>query len=205
MCWALRTRMRRLVVPSILLALAGCSAGGPSSAGPSTKVATSVSPSISSSSSPQTFESSRHGYRVEVPPRWHVVQYEGTWTKLDQFGPGIEVPGEDVVSPLDLSSFLVVNSMKIPKGMTAAGWQAAFDALVAAGADPNCPGTARTDVLAGEPAKVLEQHCEGSVLIGRSLTHAGRGYYFTIRFPANDAATKATLDGIVASIQFTSP
>jgi hypothetical protein len=130
------------------------------------------------------------------------VQYEGTWTSLKQFAPGVEVPGEDVISPQDLSSFLVVNSMAIPDQMTAAGWRAAFDALVAAGVDPNCPATPGTDRVDGEPAKLQKQPCDGSILIGRRLTHAGRGYYFTSRFPAGEAATQATLDATVTSVRF---
>jgi hypothetical protein len=30
----------------------------------------------------------------------------------------------------------------------------------------------------------------------------GRGYYFTIRFPAGEAATQATLDATVTSVRF---
>ena len=35
--------------------------------------------------------------------------------------------------------------------------------------------------------------------LGRSLTHAGRGYYFTWGFQSGDTTTKATLESIVAS------
>jgi hypothetical protein len=63
-----------------------------------------------------------------MPPGWDVTEYEGPWTRLAQFSPGAEVPGEDVVAPPDLSSFLVSNSMEIPTGLAAAGWQEAFDA-----------------------------------------------------------------------------
>jgi hypothetical protein len=204
-----RTWVRTLGMPTIAVALAACSTEAPPSAGPSatsgadsTEVVTSASPSVSSAPSPRTFESTRHGYSVEVPPDWDVTEYEGTWTSLEQFSPGAEVPGEDVVSPPDRASFLVANSMAIREGMTAADWLAAFDARVAAGLDPRCPATTGRGVVAGEPATIVEQPCEGSIVIGRSLTHGGRGYYFTIRFPAGDPTTEATLDGIVASLRF---
>jgi hypothetical protein len=38
-------------------------------------------------------------------------------------------------------------------------------------------------------------------VVGRSLTRGGRGYYFTIGFPAGDSTTEATLDGVVSSIR----
>ena len=38
--------------------------------------------------------------------------------------------------------------------------------------------------------------------VGRSLTHAERGYYFTMGFQSGDPTTKATLEGVVASIGF---
>lgn len=187
-----RTRVRKLAPIVIGLMLAACSSESPSSA---------ESPSMSSSPS-RTFESSRHAYRVEVPPGWDVTEYEGTWTRLAQFSPRAEVPGEDVLAPPDLSSFLVSNSMEIPAGLAAAEWQEAFDALVAAGLTAECPGTTGSEIVAGEAATVVEQPCEGSIIIGRSLTHQGRGYYFTIRFPADDAAVRVTLERLVRSIRF---
>jgi hypothetical protein len=69
-------------------------------------------------------------------------------------------------------------------------------------ADRRVPGYAGTDTVAGEPATVVEQPCEGSIVIGRSVTHEGRGYYFTIRFPADDAAVRETLERLVRSIRF---
>lgn len=184
--------MRNLALLTIGLTLAACSSEAPSAA----------APPASSSDPPRTFESTRHGYSVEVPPGWDVTEYEGTWKSLEQFAPGAEVAGEDVVAPTDLSSFLVSNSMRIPPKMAASEWLAAFDALVAAGFNSKCPGTTGTGAVAGEPATVVEQPCDGSIIIGRSLTHEGRGYYFTIRFPAGDATTEATFDGLVASIRF---
>jgi hypothetical protein len=161
-------------------------------------------PSNSSVSSDHSraFGSSRHRYRVEVPPGWDVAEYPGMWTRLAQFSPGAEVPGEDVVAPPDLSSFLVNNSMEIPPGLAPAEWQEAFDALVAAGLTAECPGTTGSDIVAGESATVVEQTCEGSIIVGRSLTHSGRGYYFTIRYPADDAVAKETLERVVRSIRF---
>lgn len=171
--------------------LTACSSDSPSTAAPT-----------SSSDPSRMFRSTRHGYSVEVPPGWDVTEYEGEWKSLEQFAPGAEVPGEDVVAPPDPSSFLVSNSMRIPPKMAASEWLAAFDALVAAGFDSKCPGSTGTGVVAGEPATVVEQPCDGSVVVGGSFTHEGRGYYFTIRFPAGEATTEVTLDGLVASIRF---
>jgi hypothetical protein len=184
-----------LTVLVVGLAACGASAEGEDGGASSTS---SVSPNPS-----RAFESSRHGYRVEVPPGWDVSEYPGTWRRLAQFSPGAEVPGEDVLAPPDPSSFLVMNSMEIPSGMGAAEWQEAFDALVAPGLTEECPGTTGNDILAGEPATVVEQPCGGSIIVGRNLTHAGRGYYFTIRYPADDAAAKETLERVVRSIRFT--
>jgi hypothetical protein len=56
--------------------------------------------------------------------------------------------------------------------------------------------------VGGEPARVLEERCEDMHLVGRSLTRADRGYYFTIGYPSGDETTAATLEGVVASIGF---
>ena len=56
--------------------------------------------------------------------------------------------------------------------------------------------------LPAEPATIVEQPCEGSIVVGRSLTHGGRGYYFTSRY-AEDDETAASTGQLVASIQFT--
>jgi hypothetical protein len=190
-----RTRVRKLAPIVVGLIVAACASEAPTSDRSPSTPTTSPSPS-------RTFESSRHGYLVEVPPRWDVTEHPGTWTRLGQFSPGAEVPGEDVVAPPDLSSFLVSNSMEIPSGMTASEWLEAFDALVAAGLPAACPATTGSGTLAGERATVVEQSCEGSIIIGRSLTHAGRGYYLTVRFPADDAAARATVERLVRSIRF---
>jgi hypothetical protein len=189
------TRIHKLVPIVLGLMVSACSSDVLPSVGPS-------SPSSVSSSPVRTFESSRHGYRFEVPPGWEVTEYEGTWTRLAEFSPGAEVPGEDVVAPADRSSFLVSDSMKIPSGLSEAEWLEAFDALVAGGLPAECPGTTGSETFLGEPATVVQQQCGGSIIIGRSLTHAGRGYYFTILFPADDAAVEATLEGLIGSIRF---
>jgi hypothetical protein len=194
----------RLGVVATTLALLTIAACGSSGSDDGTTAPTTSPPASSAppTTAPTSFTSTRHGYRVEVPPGWRVTEYEGTWTDLEQFNPGSEVPGEDVVAPLSISSFLVVNSMPIPDGMSAADWLVAFEALVAPAFTSSCPGTTRTGVLAGEPATIVEQPCEGSMIIGRSLTHRGRGYYFTTRGPLDDPDSEATLEDLVASIEF---
>lgn len=203
-----RTCSRRLGIASIAVTLAACSTGAPFTAGPSTmpgeRSTEGVSPtwvSVSPTATPLVFESERHRYRIKMPLGWRVVQYEGEWTSLEQFSPGAEVPGEDVVSPPNLASFLVANSMAIPEGMSPAEWLVAFDALVAPALNQECPGTASTGIMGGEPARVVEQRCDGFVIVGRSLTHEDRGYYFTVRFPEGDSTSEAALEGIIASIQ----
>jgi hypothetical protein len=49
---------------------------------------------------------------------------------------------------------------------------------------------------------VVEDTCDDDVILGRSLVHGGRGWYFTTR-GTDDAATTALLDDLVASIEFT--
>jgi hypothetical protein len=188
----------RVLSATMIVTFVGCATPDRSATPRTDEDTTPISPMPS----PSTFESERHSYTVEVPPEWDVTEYPGTWTRLSQFNPGAEVAGEDVVLSPDGGAFLVANSMAIPAGMTTSDWRTAFGARVEAGLDPNCPERSDSGTLAGETATIVTQRCEGMVIVGRSLTHAGRGYYFTVGFRAGDPATKATLDGIVASIRF---
>jgi hypothetical protein len=181
----------------IAVALVSCSSARPS--GP--PEATASAPPESPTASTSIFESERHSYRLEVPAGWDVTEYGGTWTSVSQFVPGAEIPGEDVVSSPD-GAFLVINSMVIPKGMTSRDWLAKLDRLVAQGRDPSCSVTSGTDVLAAERARVVEHRCEEITLVGRSLVNGGRGYYFTIGYPADDLATEEALERILASTRF---
>lgn len=168
---------------------------------PSTPPAPSISPSTQAPTT-QTVESARHGYRVEVPAGWTFHEYEGAWNSLSQFTPGGEIPGEDAVAPPDFSSFLVMNSMAIPAGMTDSKWLATFEALVSAGLPADCPGTTRSGTFAGEPATILEQTCNSAAIVGRSLVHDGRGYYFTTMSPYPDPTRNAIVDRMAASVEF---
>ena len=149
------------------------------------------------------FVSERHFYHFELPAGWNVEEYDGTWTDFAQFNPGGEVPGEDVASSPGSSGFLVSNSMAIPQGMSPERWLAELDRLVASGPTTTCRVTTGTGVLAGEPEAITQHLCVDMVYIGRSVTHADRGYYFTIGFQPGDTSTKATLEDVVASIGFT--
>lgn len=178
----------------LVVALTACSSDG-SDPTPSAE-------SAASSPSASQFASERHSYHLEVPAQWDVTEYGGTWDDFAQFSPGAEVPGEDVVSPPDRSAFLVSNSMAIPEGMSPDEWLAELERRVGSGSRPGCRASSGTDVVGGEPARVLRERCEDMHVVGRSLTHADRGYYFTIGFPAGDSATAATLEEVVASIGF---
>lgn len=180
----------------ISLVLVGCAAGTTLRSGQTD--ATPVTPPPSASA----FVSDRHGYSLEVPHEWDVTEYPGTWRRLEQFNPGAEVPGEDVVSAPDVEAFLVANSMPIPEGMNAGEWRDRFDALVEEGLDPNCPGETSQGSLAGESATVIQQDCGGMTIVGRRLTHGDRGYYFTIGFPTGDAESGTMLEDILESIRF---
>jgi hypothetical protein len=198
MRWSSGRRSTRRWMSAIVIVLVSCSTAERSAEPRDPDGTTPISPVPS----PSPFVSERHAYRLEVPPGWEVTEYGGTWTRLGQFHPGEEVVGEDVVLSPDGAAFLVANSMEIPDGMTPSEWLAAFDRLVTSGLDPGCPGTEDRGTLAGEPAIIIEQQCDGMKIVGQSLTHEGRGYYFTIGVPAEDRATEATLDGILASIRF---
>jgi len=171
----------------------------PESPGPTDAEST---PSLSPSVSPSSFDSERHAYSLELPAGWTVAEYGGTWTTFKQFTPGAEVPGEDVVSSSESPGFLVANSMAIPNGMSPADWLAELERLTRSGRGPDCDEIIDKDVLAGEPARLVEHRCEDITLVGRSLTHGGRGYYFTIGAPADDVTSAAALEAIVASIRF---
>jgi hypothetical protein len=167
--------------------------------------ASSSSPSTTSSASAgaESFESTRHGYRVDVPSGWVVNEYPGSWEDLAQFTPGAEVPGEDAIAPRDFSSFLVMNSMPIPAHMSGAKWEAAFESIVAAGLPADCSTTTGSGTFAGEPATIVEQICKDVAVAGRSLVHGGRGYYFTTLSPHPDPASAAVVEKLASSIEFT--
>jgi hypothetical protein len=147
------------------------------------------------------FESTRYPYRVVMPADWQLSEVDGTWTSLDQFSAGEEVPGEEVLGTADRATFLVVNSMALPDGTTPEAWTDAFGALVAEGLFDGCTRTTGDGTVAGEPADVVEDTCGDDLIVGRSLVHGGRGWYFTTR--GIDEATTAVLDDLVASIEFT--
>jgi len=158
--------------------------------------------SPSSAATLESFTSERHGYRVNVPRNWHVYDYEGEWTELEEFRPGSEVPGEDVIAPPPLFPFLVMNSMSIPDGVSEDEWRMQFDSLVEAALPEDCPGVSEQGTVAGVEATVITQDCDGFLMIGRSLAHNGRGYYFTTRSSSDDAASITLLKDLVASVQF---
>jgi plastocyanin len=163
----------------------------------------SAYPPSSASAGADTFESTRHRYRVEVPPGWVVNEYPGSWVDLSQFTPGGEIPGEDAIAPRDFSSFLVMNSMPIPAAMGPADWEAAFEDVVAAGLPADCSTTTGRGMFAGEPATIVEQTCADVTVVGRSLVHGGRGYYFTTLSPLPDPANAAIVQALASSIEFT--
>ncbi len=183
--------------------LVGCGSSGSDDGG--TAATPASSEAVSSTTpppAPTAYEFTRHAFAVDVPPGWTVSTHDGTWVRIDQFGPNGEVPGEDVVVSPDGASFLVANAMTIPAGMTGAAWQNAFAAAVAPRIPADCSSTTSTAIVGAEQARVLEQRCDDSVFTGRSLVHGDQGYYFTTRGPEDDEATLATLDGIVESIRF---
>ena len=53
------------------------------------------------------------------------------------------------------------------------------------------PNTTRTGVVAGERAAITQHRCADMDYVGRSMTHADRGYYFTMGFPHGDTTTKS--------------
>ena len=189
------------LLATLAFALCSCTAedSAPTSRADSQETEDKATPSATA------FESDRHLYRLEVPTGWTVAEYEGTWKDFKQFSPGGEVPGEDVVSAPGVQAFLVANSMAIPTGTSAADWVAELQRLVGSGRDRGCRESNGTAIVAGEPATIVVHRCEDMTLVGRSLTHGSRGYYFTIGYPAGDAGTAATLDGVVSSIRFVDP
>jgi len=177
---------------ALVIMLTSCSSGD-SEAAPKAS-------DVPSSPSATRFVSERHSYRLEVPVGWTVAEYGGTWTDVAQFSPGAEVPGEDVVSAPDVGGFLVSNSMAIPTGMSPDEWLDELERLVTSGPTKSCRESTDTDVVAGEQARITQHQCADMDYVGRSFTHADRGYYFTMGFQSGDTTTKATLEGVVASI-----
>lgn len=206
-------RLRRFGVVAMAIGLAACAGVSAPETSPSVPAASSAigqpstapSPAAPPSPTPsaRVFESARHGYRVEVPPDWIVHEYDGSWDSLAEFTPGGEIPGEDAIAPAGFGAFLVMNSMAIPTEMTADEWRSAFEALVAVGLPADCPGAPRSTTFAGESATILEQTCAGKSIVGRTLVHAGRGFYFTTLSPHPDPAMEAIVARLAASIEFT--
>ncbi len=159
-------------------------------------------PGGQTAASQTVFESERHAYELHLPARWQVTEYGGAWTSIAQVTPPGDVPGEDVASSLDGTGWLVVNSMPIPEKLSPSDWIARLDQQVKSTLGKDCPLTTSADVLAGEPATMGSHQCDGKTVVGRTLAHAGRGYYFTIGYPTDDTSTMSTLNDIVASIRF---
>ncbi len=194
------TRSRAIALgAALLLALPACGADDDESQ-PATGSSTTASTTTAVGT--VSFESSRYPYRLVMPAEWQLSEVDGAWTTLDQFAAGEEVPGEEVLSTPDRATFLVVNSMALPEGMTPAAWRAGFGALVAAGVVDGCTRASGEGSVAGETAQVVEDTCDDDVIRGRSLVHGSRGWYFTTR-GTDDAATTGLLDDLVGSIEFT--
>ncbi|RYP81923.1 hypothetical protein EKO23_22820 [Nocardioides guangzhouensis] len=157
----------------------------------------------STTATPRLFESAQHGYRLEIPTDWEFVEGAGTWIRFDQFVPGSQVPGEDLASTTDGFGWLVANSMLLPKEMTREEWLTELDELVGSGPLPDCREQRRADVLAGEQATVTRHRCDDLTIVGSSLVHANRGYYFTVGYTTGDASTESRLEEIASSIRFT--
>jgi hypothetical protein len=187
-------------VSALTFALVSCRGDDKSDSSESETEAPRRTPAASQAP-PTTFESDRHSYSIELPTGWVMAETGGTWESLGQFARGAEVPGEDIASSPNAQGFLVANSMTIPDGVSPAEWSAQLLRLTRE-PGPGCEGAIDVDLLAGEDATIVEHRCEDMQVVGRSVTHAGRGYYFTIGFPTEDAATEATLEEIVASVEF---
>jgi len=182
------------LLTALVISLVGCgSDDSPESSGATEKT---------SSPSSSEFVSERHSYRFDLPSGWRVNEFDGTWTDFAQFRPGGEVPGEDVVSSPGSSGFLVSNSMAIPQGMSPESWLAELDRLASSGPTKTCRTSTSTGFVAGERALITQHRCADMVYIGRSVTHADRGYYFTMGFLPGDTTTRTTLEGVVASVGF---
>ncbi len=201
----LRTTTAVAAAVAILALASGCAVEPPGPRAETGDAAGGPSLTPSASRAPAPFASDRHGYHLVVPPGWAVVEREGTWRSLGEFVAGARVPGEDVVSPPDGDAFLVANSMVIPPETGPANWMAGLDRLVARGRPPGCGESSASDVVGGEPATVVTHRCADVTLVGRGLTHGGRGYYFTVGFPAGDTAAADLLEDVVDSIRFTEP
>jgi hypothetical protein len=211
-------RTRTILAATVCIGLLGCGRVASPSAVPSAVPSSAASLGLASpsaltspdasgatSATPQptarVVESARHRYRIEVPSDWAMTEYDGTWETIDQFGVGVEVPGEDVIDSSSLGAFVVLNSMVIPDDMSSEAWLAAFGAVVASALPPDCPGSPVGGTFAGESAIVLEQTCGGSSIVGRSFVHAGRGYYVTTVSPVGGGAGPI-LDEMLASMTF---
>jgi hypothetical protein len=191
-----------VLASALVLVSSACGGDGEQSTTEPERSAGRFASTPSAPASATSFESKRHGYSVELPPTWRVAEFGGTWTALGQFTPGAEIPGEDVASSTEARGFLVVNSMTVPDGMSRAQWLARLLRVTRSGLAPGCRETLGKDVLGGEPASLLEHRCQDTHLVGRTLTHGDRGFYFTIGFPADDPAARAALEQIVASVHF---
>jgi hypothetical protein len=197
-----RTRAAAAVVV-LLLGVSACGSDDTVEDGAATSLTpTATTTPTTTAAASLTYESTRHPFRVAIPEDWQLTSVDGTWTSFDQFVVGEAVPGEEVLGTPDRATFLVVNSMVLADGVSPEQWAADFAALVGEATFEGCARTTGEGSVDGEPAVVAEDACNGDILVGRSLVHGGRGWYFTTR-GADDPTTVALLDDVAASIDFT--
>ena len=121
-----------------------------------------------------TFESDRHGYAIEHPDDWRVVQQPGTpaISVLKPFSPGVDILGNDETHRYRLRHGLQVATVEVEAGLSLQDFTASVHMP--------CGGPSKDEsiVVDGEPAMRQRFACSGNLPIYVQVTalHEGRGY-----------------------------
>ena len=162
---------RHGAVASLLLAasiLAAC--GGTGGPVPSSPVADPSERPISW----VTFESDRHGYAIDHPDDWRVVEQPGTpaLSVLKPFSPGVDILGNDDTHRYRLRHGLQVATVEVTDGVTLEDFTASVHMP--------CGGPSKDEPIVVDGERAMRQRfaCSGNLPIYVQVTalHEGRGY-----------------------------
>jgi hypothetical protein len=194
---------RLLSTPVIVVVVAACAAGAPSTVAPSVAAPASVEPSQSAaapsaassvapsaapsaSASPVAFTSKTYGYSLTLPGNWTTIQATAAWN--GKGAPFHDVPEADqFVGPPPASAWFFGAPTK--KDLAARVKESiAANAAEHGNTCPPVPSVQEPIEIGGEPGVFLAFNC--GILINNAITvHDGMAYLFGFRDPAVHDAT----------------
>jgi hypothetical protein len=191
-------RRHGAIAPLLLAAtiLAACGAA----AGPSPSA-----PVVDPSEGPiawVTFESDRHGYAIDHPDDWRVVEQPGTpaVSVLKPFSPGVDILGNDDTHRYRLRHGLQVATVEVERGLTLEDFTRSVHMP--------CGGPSKDEPITVDGERALRQRfaCSGNLPIYVQVTalHEGRGYVLWFMTSIGEHADKrASYRAMIDSFDFT--